>query len=43
MADKAYEEHDGQDITLLKYDLTYRNLRGDPRFVAMLHRLGLPE
>jgi len=40
--DKAYDEHDGQDITLLKYDLTYRNLRGDPRFSALLHRMGLP-
>lgn len=39
--DKAYKEHDGQDITLLKYDPSYRSLRGDPRFAALLRRLGL--
>jgi TolB-like protein/DNA-binding winged helix-turn-helix (wHTH) protein len=41
--DKAYAEHDGQNITLLKVDPLYRNLHGDPRFGAMLRRLGLPE
>ena len=41
--DKAYAEHDGEDITLLKVDPAFRNLRGDPRFVDMLRRLSLPE
>ena len=41
--DKAYEERDGNDITLLKCDPTFKNLRGDPRFAALLQRMGLPE
>jgi tetratricopeptide (TPR) repeat protein len=41
--DKAYEERDGQDIALLKRDPAYKNMRTDPRFAAMLHRMGLPE
>ncbi len=41
--EKAYEERDGQDITLLKVDYSYRNLRGDPRLAAFQRRLGLPE
>jgi TolB-like protein/DNA-binding winged helix-turn-helix (wHTH) protein/Tfp pilus assembly protein PilF len=41
--DKAYDERDGQDITLLKLDPSYRNLRGDPRFGVMLRRLGLSQ
>ena len=40
--DKAYAERDGEDITLLKCDPSFKNLRGDPRFVALLRRLGLP-
>jgi hypothetical protein len=40
--DKAYAERDGEDITLLKCDPAFKNLRGDPRFVALLRRLGLP-
>jgi hypothetical protein len=40
--DKAYSERDGEDITLLKCDPSFKNLRGDPRFVALLRRLGLP-
>ncbi len=40
---KAYDERDGQDITLLKVDYSYRNLRGDPRLAALQRRLGLPE
>jgi len=39
--DKAYEERDGQDITLLNCDPAYKNLRGDPRFSAFLRRMGL--
>jgi len=48
--DKAYEwlnraidEHDGQDVIDLKCDPVYEPLRGDPRYVALLHKLGLPE
>ncbi len=41
--DKAYQERDGEDITLLKCDPSYKNLRGDPRFADLLRRLGLPD
>src|SRR5271157_4681911 len=41
--DKAYAERDGEDITLLKCDPSFKNLRGDPRFAALLRRMGLPE
>ncbi len=41
--DKAYAERDGEDITLLKCDPAFKNLRGDPRFAGLLRRMGLPE
>jgi hypothetical protein len=41
--DKAYQEREGQSITLLKCEPAYKNMRTDPRFAAMLHRMGLPE
>ncbi len=41
--DKAYEEREGQELTLLKTDPGYKNLRNDPRFSAMLRKIGLPE
>lgn len=41
--EKAFEAREGQDITLLKCDPTFKNLRGDPRFSDMLRRMGLPE
>ena len=41
--DKAYDAREGAAITLLKCDPYFRNLRGDPRFSAMLRRMGLPE
>ena len=41
--DKAYDERDGQDITLLKYDFSFRNLHDDPRYAAFQRKLGLPE
>jgi tetratricopeptide (TPR) repeat protein len=41
--DKAYDERDGASITLLKCDPYFKSLRGDPRFSAMLRRMGLPE
>ena len=33
----------GKILTLLKFDPVYKNLRGDPRFSAMLRKIGLPE
>jgi adenylate cyclase len=41
--DKAYDAREGAAITLLKCDPYFKNLRGDPRFSAMLRRMGLPE
>ncbi|MFZ0734670.1 MAG: winged helix-turn-helix domain-containing protein [Candidatus Sulfotelmatobacter sp.] len=41
--DKAYDERDGQDITLLKYDFSFKNLHHDPRYSAFQRRMGLPE
>lgn len=41
--DKAYSERDGEEITLLRCDPTYKNLRADPRFNELLRRMGLPE
>jgi adenylate cyclase len=40
---KAYEERDGQELTLLKFDPAYKNLRTDPRFSALLQKMGLPQ
>ena len=40
---KAYDERDGQDITLLKYDSSFRNLHGDPRYTAFQRKMGLPQ
>jgi TolB-like protein/DNA-binding winged helix-turn-helix (wHTH) protein/Flp pilus assembly protein TadD len=41
--DKAYEEREGQELTLLKFDPGYKNLRSDPRFSALLQKIGLPQ
>jgi hypothetical protein len=43
--DKAYADRDGQDIMLLKCVplLSFKSLRGDPRFADLLRPLGLPE
>jgi tetratricopeptide (TPR) repeat protein len=40
---KAYEEREGGTITLLKCDPYFEKLRGDPRYLALLHKLGLAE
>jgi TolB-like protein/DNA-binding winged helix-turn-helix (wHTH) protein/Flp pilus assembly protein TadD len=40
--DKAYKEHDGGEITLLRSDPSFRSLHDDPRFGELLHRMGLP-
>jgi TolB-like protein/DNA-binding winged helix-turn-helix (wHTH) protein len=41
--DKAYEQRDGQVITLITSDPVWKNLRDDPRFLAFVRRLGLPQ
>jgi hypothetical protein len=41
--DKAYEQRDGQVITLITSDPMWKNLRDDPRFLAFVRRLGLPQ
>jgi TolB-like protein/DNA-binding winged helix-turn-helix (wHTH) protein len=41
--EKSYEEREGQDLTLLKFDPSYKNLRSDPRFSSMLRKIGLPQ
>jgi hypothetical protein len=39
---RAYEQREGKSITLLKCDPYFKNLHGDPRFSALLRRLGIP-
>jgi TolB-like protein/DNA-binding winged helix-turn-helix (wHTH) protein/Tfp pilus assembly protein PilF len=41
--EKAYEAREGEDLTGLKYEPGYKNLRSDPRFSALLRKMGLPE
>lgn len=39
--ERAYKEHD-DDLALLKVDPRWDSLRGDPRFMSLLQRVGLP-
>jgi TolB-like protein/DNA-binding winged helix-turn-helix (wHTH) protein len=41
--EKAYEQREGEELTLLKVDPDYKNVRSDPRFSAFLQKLGLPQ
>jgi hypothetical protein len=41
--EKAYEEREGENRTGLEYEPYYKNLRSDPRFSALLRKMGLPE
>jgi TolB-like protein/DNA-binding winged helix-turn-helix (wHTH) protein/Tfp pilus assembly protein PilF len=41
--EKAYEAREGEGLTGLKYEPWYKNLRSDPRFSALLRKIGLPE
>src|SRR3984885_4211253 len=41
--EKAYEEREGENLTLMNYEPDYKNLHSDPRFSAMLRKIGLPE
>jgi TolB-like protein/DNA-binding winged helix-turn-helix (wHTH) protein/Tfp pilus assembly protein PilF len=43
LLEKGYEAREGQDLTLLKFEPAYKSLRADPRFSAMLRKIGLPE
>jgi TolB-like protein/DNA-binding winged helix-turn-helix (wHTH) protein len=41
--EKAYAAREGEGLTGLKYEPWYKNLRSDPRFSALLRKIGLPE
>jgi TolB-like protein/DNA-binding winged helix-turn-helix (wHTH) protein/Tfp pilus assembly protein PilF len=41
--EKAYDAKEGGELTLLAVDPVWKNLHGDPRFSALLKRIGLPE
>jgi TolB-like protein/DNA-binding winged helix-turn-helix (wHTH) protein/Tfp pilus assembly protein PilF len=41
--DRAYEEREGQVLSLVKVDRAFDSLRGDPRYKALLQKMGLPE
>ena len=40
--EKAYEEH-GNELRFLKVELLFDNIRSDPRFKALLKKIGLEE
>jgi TolB-like protein len=39
---RAYENHESS-VPIMKVDLPLKNLRGDPRFTALLHKMNMPE
>ncbi|HVT97644.1 MAG TPA: winged helix-turn-helix domain-containing protein [Acidobacteriaceae bacterium] len=41
--EKSIAAREGQELTLLAVDPMWNNLHGDPRYVSLLHRIGLPE
>jgi len=41
--DRAYEEREGQILTLIKVFPSFNSLHGDPRYPELLRKLGLPE
>ena len=41
--EKAYENREGSNITLLAVDPAWKNLHGDSRFADVLRRMGLPQ
>ena len=40
--EKAYQAREGAELTLLAVDPIWKNLHGDPRFLDLLKRIGLP-
>jgi len=40
--EKSYEDREGQHVTLVRWLPDFKSLRGDPRFVDLLSRMGLP-
>ena len=40
--ERSYEQRDG-NVTLLKSEPSFKSLHGDPRFSALLKRMGLPD
>ena len=41
LLNRAYEERDGQ-LQLLRFEPPFDRLRGDPRFVELMRKVGLP-
>jgi hypothetical protein len=42
LIDRAYSQKD-PELNLIKSDPFFKNLKGDPRYKAFLHRMNLPE
>ena len=41
--EKSIGAREGQELTLLAVDPVWNNLHGDPRYISLLRRIGLPE